>query len=116
MFDISTLLNPAIVGGALVALVVVKFTVWYFFPFYIPGIPIMKSNHILGYSMTRPKTKGRFDSQLRNYEASEEVGKIYQYYSFGRLNVFTSDKYLTRFMLDNILGKGFFHVAFDSAA
>lgn len=72
---------------------------WYFFPYYVPYIPIKKANSIMGYSNTLGTSKGKMDSHLINLQEAESTGKIFQYYYLGRLVVMISDKYIAKYAL-----------------
>lgn len=92
------------------ALGVLWLTKLYFFPYYIPGIPIRKANHwFFGYSNAIASKKGKFDSHLLTLQEVEKTGKIFQYYNLGRLRVFISDKYIAKYAIEHINGKGFYH-------
>lgn len=95
-------------------LILTLIAVWcvkqYFFPYYIPSIPIRAPNHwFFGFANSIPSKKGKLDSHLLTLSEVEKTGKVFQYYNFGRLRVLISDKYVAKYVLEKVNGKGFYH-------
>ncbi len=106
------------VGSVIVVMISVLlglFCKWFFFPYYIPGIPIAKANSFFGFDINR-KRNGKFNSHVQMLAVAEEKGKIFQYYWLGYHWVMINDKFLAKHVLDNVTGKGHFHVRFISKA
>ena len=96
----------AVITGGILALTMKYF--WH--RKYIPGVPIVKANSFFGFSMNK-KRNGKYDSHVQMMEAAEEHGKMFQFYYFGYLWVMINDKFLAKYVMDNVTGKGHFHVS-----
>ena len=99
-----------IITAVVVSVVAVVAVQRFFFPYYIPGIPIVKANSLLGFDIMKG-TEGRYNSHVHIMKLADEKGKMFQYYWMGYLWVMINDKYLAKFILDNVTGKGYFHVS-----
>lgn len=105
------MLDIVSVTQVVVAVAVLWVSKSYFFPFFLPGVPIRKANHwFFGFTNTVPSKKGRFDSHLFCFKEAERMGRLFQYYNIGRLRLFVSDKYVAKYVMEHINGKGFYHM------
>src|SRR5438045_1702555 len=71
---------PLLVVCCLTTYFFAKAIKWYFFPYYVPGIPIIKANAYLGYSAA---TKGKFDAHVNLLKDANKLGKMFQFYFLG---------------------------------
>lgn len=95
----------------LAAIFVLWLTKWYFFPQYLPSIPIRKPNHwFFGYANGIPSKKGKFDAHLIVFKEAERLGRVFQFYNLGRLRMYINDKYIAKYVMEHINGKGFYHM------
>ncbi len=111
MFESDSLLFIAkCVLSTLVIVLASKVLRNFFAPYYLPGIPIMKANTILGFSVEKMRN-GRHDSHIQMLELAEEKGKMFQYYWLGYHFVMINDKTIAKHVMKEVTGKGFFHVS-----
>jgi cytochrome P450 len=73
----------------------------YFAPKYIPGIPILKPNSVLGFTL--------ISNQYVMKEYVEKYGSLLQFQLFGKHVILINDKVLAKKALRDVKGKGYFH-------
>lgn len=99
----------------LLSAAVVSVVVWRWFnPRYLVGVPVIGWDSILGFSLpfvTSPKN-GKYDSHFAMLSYLESrVEKLLQFSFVGHIAFMTNDQHVAKYLLENVNGKGFFHVS-----